>query len=677
MSLIKVELHTSVELEIGTIMSGEIRVIESLDSEEASKALAVTAQVGRRVRTIGYVNSMPQYTSVVADQLIASMESSDLDKVELEVVEKEDQKIDGRNIYLLKVNSVDVEMSMLESSLEVNRLIEETINIDELNSFENIENQSNDTVELVQRALDELSCSSTKVVEKDSDAQETISVKRLGVGGASRVNPNKMKVVQLIKEEAIPHLTLQENKNGVINVIFNGKAAGEIEITEQEDMINISDVVSVTAVGTKPFGYYVNVSLKTSASEIAATKDVETETDKETLFVELMKPILGEIDNKDTLSAEDIAKDNNLIDHVWSLVRRVKGEEVCEVSYSQENTQHSAVTTNTINIASTNDEQPVEKMGKKITKEGAKKIMSYLALNDIPTKYINKIISSYKEYPERYLERIPDFEDKNFTPWKYTGKGPNLLKLAIVSIENGKNVRLVGGKGSGKNTLLSTLACVYQRPLFSQSANRDTDITHLFGDKTIDAVEVNGQVSQRVEFEKGLLVEAMEVGGFYEFGEGNACRPEVTMALHSVLDTRREADVNGYKLVKAHEDFSFVLTMNVDYEGCNSLNQAFRDRFTTIAFPSPMSIANILKQACPRATARDIRICDKLYSDILARVDELQTDEIVTIRGYINALDLAEDLTLKEALQMCVAHNVSDDEIIVQEILEIIDSVVA
>ena len=145
-------------------------------------------------------------------------------------------------------------------------------------------------------------------------------------------------------------------------------------------------------------------------------------------------------------------------------------------------------------------------MGKKITKEGAKKIMSYLALNDIPTKYINKIISSYKEYPERYLERIPDFEDKNFTPWKYTGKGPNLLKLAIVSIENGKNVRLVGGKGSGKNTLLSTLACVYQRPLFSQSANRDTDITHLFGDKTIDAVEVNGQVSQKVEFEKGLLV---------------------------------------------------------------------------------------------------------------------------------------------------------------------------
>ena len=38
-----------------------------------------------------------------------------------------------------------------------------------------------------------------------------------------------------------------------------------------------------------------------------------------------------------------------------------------------------------------------------------------------------------------------------------------------------------------------------------------------------------------------------------KLGEGNACRPEVTMALHSVLDSRKEADVNGYKLVKAHE----------------------------------------------------------------------------------------------------------------------------
>ena len=123
--------------------------------------------------------------------------------------------------------------------------------------------------------------------------------------------------------------------------------------------------------------------------------------------------------------------------------------------------------------------------------------------------------------------------------------------------------------------------------------------------------------------------------------------------------------------------FLFRINYEVDYDGCNSLNEAFRDRFVTIAFPSVMSIANILRNTCPSASAKDIRVCDKLYSDVLARVGELQTDEIVTIRGYINALDLAEDLSLKEALQMCVAYNVSDDELIVQEMLEMIDSVIA
>lgn len=677
MSLMKVELHTSVDMKAGLLVTGEIKPLESFDGETATKSLAVMTQVGRRVRTVGYISSIPQYTTVVADQLIEAMEKFELEKIELEVVEKQDQQIDGRNIYLLKVNDIDVATSILGNSMDVEGMVNDIVSTIETVSEESVttnENQSIDTVKLVQRAIDELSGKCAKVVEEESNKAEVVNVlTRIGVTGAAKVNPNKTKVIQLIKDGVKPALTLKEGENGIINTIFDGKPAGELEITTSEEMIDIKDVVEVTTDTTKAFGYYINVATKRYKDEVAVTKDVETESDKESLFVELMKPVLEQISsNENVFSAEDIAKNNEVVAHVWNLVNVLNGEPVSYVpeSSKEENSEESSESKSV-------ESNSAEKKSKKITKEGIKNIVSYLASNDIPTKYINKIVTSYKEYPEKYLERIPSFEDKNFTPWKYSGSGPNLLKLAIISIEKDKNLRLVGGKGAGKNTLLSTLACVYQRPLFSQSANRDTDITHLFGDKTIDAVEINGQVSQTVEFEKGLLVEAMEVGGFYEFGEGNACRPEVTMALHSVLDTRREADVNGYKLVKAHEDFSFVLTMNVDYEGCNSLNQAFRDRFTTISFPSPVSIAGILKEACPNALARDIRDCDKLYSNILARVEELQTDEIVTIRGYINALDLAEDMSLKEALQMCVAYNVSDDEIIVQEILEIIDNVVA
>ena len=674
MSLIKVELHTSVDMNPGTLLTGEIKLVESFGSEGESKALAVTTHTGRRTRTVGYVSTMPQYTTVIAEQVIESMEKFNLEQIELEVVERQAQQIDSRHIYLLKVNDMDVATSILGGSIDLDAMIDE---IDVLSDEDEMEitdeNQPLDTVKLVQRAIDEVTDSSVKVCENQTTkAEEVITVTRVGVTGAARVNPNKTKVIQLIKDGVKPCVSLTRGDNGLINVVFDGKLAGELELTTPEEMINLDEVVEVETDTTKAFGYYVNVTSKQIKNEIAVTKDVETESDKESLFVELMKPVIAQM-SENEYDAEAIAKNNEVVGHIWNVVNVINGEPVVSVSTNEDNEQVATEEKSQVESV----EQSGEKKSKKITKEGVKKIMTYLASNDVPTKYINKIISSYREYPEKYLERIPGFDDENFVAWRYSGKGPNFLKLAIIAIEKNKNIRFVGGKGSGKNTLLSTLACVYQRPLFSQSANRDTDITHLFGDKTMDAEEINGQIAQKVEFEKGLLIEAMEVGGFYEFGEGNACRPEVTMALHSVLDSRKEADVNGYKLVKAHEDFAFVLTMNVNYDGCNSLNEAFRDRFVTIPFPSVMSIANILKSTCPKATAKDIRVCDKLYSDILTRVGELQTDEIVTIRGYINALDLAEDLSLKEALQMCVAYNVSDDEIIVQEILEMIDSVVA
>ena len=59
-------------------------------------------------------------------------------------------------------------------------------------------------------------------------------------------------------------------------------------------------------------------------------------------------------------------------------------------------------------------------------------------------------------------------------------------------------------------------------------------------------------------------------------------------------------------------------------------------------------------------------------------IKKIYVPDLNSPRKYLLfALDLAEDLSLKEALQMCVAYNVSDDELIVQEMLEMIDSVVA
>ena len=312
----------------------------------------------------------------------------------------------------------------------------------------------------------------------------------------------------------------------------------------------------------------------------------------------------------------------------------------------------------------------------KADKDEIIKIVNYLNKHNIPEVLIDKILDSHEPFEEKYLKRIPHSSDDNFTPWTMTAGEKNLLLLAIAQIEEGFNLRFVGGKGVGKDTLSQTLCWIYQRPRYTQSASIDTDTSILIGDKDLEPKMIGDSVVQTIGFETGLLIEAMEVGGFYELGEGNSCRPGVLMSLHTILDSRKFIDVKGYKLVKAHERFSFILTMNIDYEGCNNLNQAFRDRFATIKFPPPKSIKHILKHTCSFAKDKDIDICDRVYKNILMLASDLQDDEVITIRGYIRTLQMAKYIPLSDALECCVVDNVSDDCDTSKRVRHIVENIV-
>lgn len=661
MSQIKLELHTKSDLNVGDRLVAEIKNIQNLSGESEKKSVCIINQNGRRARVLGYVNNIPQYTTILPEQLVEAMEANNAEKIEVVVEQKMLQKIDERTIYLLSINNYEVASYLLGKN--INGVDMEDL----LNSFEK-------SLEAGKALIDH-----GTLFNMARNTVISSKVLTLKVSGSSKLNPAKPMVARMLRDGITPNLSLTKDEDGKLRVLLDGEYAGEATcVSNPSEKISLESIESIVVSSFKSVVYELEVTMKGQIQEVEVVKeeknDIKDVNKDEELFSNIMQLLTNRVNDGSgevALTVEDLNSNQEVIDTAWNIVGLLKGESINPVA------KNNVVSINKPNELNLVKEDAEEVKAKKVTRDEVQEIIKYLEVNDVPQKYIEKIITSYKDYAPRYLERIPSIKDAGFTVWKYSGRGENLLKLAIVCIERGKNLRLVGGKGAGKNTLLSTLAWVYQRPLFSQSANRDTDITHLFGDKTIDAVNIDGQVAQTVEFEKGLLVEAMEVGGFYEFGEGNACRPEVTMALHSVLDSRREADVNGYQLVKAHDDFAFILTMNVDYEGCNSLNQAFRDRFTTIVFPSPLSIVQVLKQACPTARMRDIELCDKLYVYMLDRVQELQTDELVTIRGYINALDLAQDISLKAALQMCVAHNVSDDELMVQEILEAIDSMIA
>ena len=631
----RVEIHTNCTLEKGQILKGRLGGVGS------SEGVIIKGKIGIRDRDITYINEVPEYTSITSSDVVAAMKESKIDEAEFVIDEVKQVDANGRNIYLLKPTDKNLLDSLTKKSpvyARTERKLDEWL--------EDVD--SDETTRLVKIAL--------------SEVKESLNcagvVKQFYVqGAATQGNPNKGLVINLIKEGNTVPLELCKTKTGIIGTVYEGKRAGEVVLEDGED-INLSDVKSVKASKVKSWGYYIDVEM--ISNEVA--KNVELDA-REQVFVESLKPQLKDIVlNDSSITVEDVVANSELISKAWDMANSYVSGQTSPVN------KEVAVT------AAVVKETEEEVLAMKIDKAGRRDIAIYLANNGVPSYIIQSIVKSYRKYPLRYLDRIP--EKGEFTLWQYSGQGENLLKLAMVAIHHGLNIRLEGGKGAGKNTLLKTIAWVTQRPYFSQSANRDTDITHLFGDKTIEVEEINGQAVQKVVFQKELLIEAMEVGGIYELGEGNACRPEVTMALHSILDSRREVDVNGYKLVKAHPEFVFTTTMNLDYEGCNSMNQAFRDRFITLQFPSPTSIEDILKETCPNASVSNVKICDKMYSDILARVGELQSDEIVTIRGYINALTMAEDVGIKTALKICVAQNVTDDIMLREELIEMIDNAV-
>lgn len=314
-------------------------------------------------------------------------------------------------------------------------------------------------------------------------------------------------------------------------------------------------------------------------------------------------------------------------------------------------------------------EQIKEEKSAFIPMERLERIQSYLEKSGVSKKQIMKVMQTYRNYPAEVQSRIPEptvaFADS------FSG-----VKKTVVYLNKGKHIRLIGEKGTGKNLLTSTLAWIYQRPLFELSMNAQTDKLDLLGSKTFEEVMVDDKPVSRIGFQKEALVEAMEYGGFLNLDEVNTADPAVLVLLHSIVDDRGSIEVPSYKRVQADDNFAMILTMNVDYVGTTPLNEATRDRFTPILFPNNESIQKLLKARVPSAKAEDIQLADRVYKEMMKLVvDGRLSMDCITVRGFIDALEVMDELGLEEALIDNVVNRVEDMEYR-QTVSNIVDDIV-
>ena len=156
------------------------------------------------------------------------------------------------------------------------------------------------------------------------------------------------------------------------------------------------------------------------------------------------------------------------------------------------------------------------------------------------------------------------------------------------------NVALVGETQSGKTMLVRVLACVAAErdglpkpyPVFTLNGSLGITSYDLFGQTS--AVIVDGQ--ETLVWMDGLVPRAINCGGFLYLDEWNTVAPQQAVALHPILDDRREfvnyqkAVPDGHggfrpEVVRAHKSLWTIATVNPGYKGTQAMAEASTNRF--------------------------------------------------------------------------------------------------
>ena len=436
--------------------------------------------------------------------------------------------------------------------------------------------------------------------------------------GSNSLNNNNNKVDKIYELKVQGSLTKYPNKSKVLSAFDEGaKVFVELKICEDNKIVVYYKDILAGVVEEKDF------------TNKSTTKEIEELKELINIFNDKNKIVEGKVVFKNPRSYDiRVAISNEVFEEVKTSMTLSKNNDI-----------------------------KAELVSKGFDETELKKIEEYLYSNGLDIEDIQDVFKTYKVYPKEIQFRVP----KNPKLFNDNFDG---IKKSVLALNNQCHILCTGEKGTGKNTLIETIAWVYQRPLYSLAINRETDKIDIIGSKSIDTEVQDGQAVNKITFSPEVLLEAMENGGIFNVDEINFADPAITGLFHSILDDRRELEVPGYKKVVADDNFAIMATMNNNYQGTVELNEALNDRFVPLLFPMNDSIFTILETSCPNATKKEITVADSIYKKMVSMVrdrDDSIDMNCVTIRGFIQALKLKK-LGLKTAIEMCVADKIQDEE---------------
>lgn len=171
------------------------------------------------------------------------------------------------------------------------------------------------------------------------------------------------------------------------------------------------------------------------------------------------------------------------------------------------------------------------------------------------------------------------------------------------------NVALVGETQSGKTMLVEVLAVLAAQrdgmpkpyPVFTLSGSSGVTSYDIFGQTT--AVIIDGK--ETLVWMEGLAALAAKCGGFLYLDEWNAVAPSQAVAIHCMLDHRRQfintqkAIPDGHggffpEVVKANQNLWIIATINPGYKGTQTMAEATSNRFRWLSWDYDESVEKAL-----------------------------------------------------------------------------------